>query len=318
MSAAGAGSGPEDHARIGAIIAACVVWGSSFLFGKVALDELAVVHVVFARFALATAVLLPLAVLRHPMPAGREVPLLLLTGFLGVPATFLLQFEGLARTTVTSASLIVGTGAALLGLAGWLFRGERPGRRGWSAVGLSTAGVCLVVGLPAEGGSRIGDLLVLASMVVVVAYILLSARLMDRMAPIVVTGYSLALGCLTLLPLLWLEGIPAAPPSGTVWAALLALGLACTAAAYALWNWGLARVPSSRAGIYINLEPLVGAILGVFLLGDPLTGGTVAGGGLILGAAVWISIPKSDPARRSRHRVPGRRRSRRFESARVG
>jgi hypothetical protein len=52
---------------------------------------------------------------------------------------------------------------------------------------------------------------------------------------------------------------------------------------------GFLTVPASRAGVFLNLEPLVGALLGVLVLGDAWGAGTVAGGALIVGAAVVIS-----------------------------
>jgi drug/metabolite transporter (DMT)-like permease len=70
------------------------------------------------------------------------------------------------------------------------------------------------------------------------------------------------------------------------------LGLGCSAAAYALWNWGVGRVPASRAGVFLNLEPLVGALLGVLVLGDAWGPQTVVGGAMILGAAVVVSRQK--------------------------
>lgn len=73
------------------------------------------------------------------------------------------------------------------------------------------------------------------------------------------------------------------------WVSVLVLGLGCSAATYALWNWGLGRVPASRGGVFLNLEPLVGALLGVLVLGDAWGLGTVVGGALIVGAAVVVS-----------------------------
>ena len=55
-------------------------------------------------------------------------------------------------------------------------------------------------------------------------------------------------------------------------------------------NWGLKRTPASQAGIFVNLEPLVGAILGVSLLHENLGIMAVAGGALIIGGAVYFSL----------------------------
>lgn len=284
--------------RTAALVGACVVWGSSFLFGKIALAEIGVAHLVLERFALGSAALLPIALARRSLPRRGDLPLFLLAGAVGVPGTFLLQFEGLARTTVTSASLIVGAAAPLVALGAAVLHGDRLGRSGWLAVSVSTAGVALVVGLPGPGRTLLGDALVFLSMVLVAAYILLSARLLDRYDALGVTAWSLAFGTAFLAPIAW--GFHGAPPvSGLAPAtvgSVLALGLGCTAATYLLWNWGLAGVPASRAGIYVNLEPVVGALLGVWLLGDAFSPGLLVGGAAIVGAAIWISRPDGPPA----------------------
>lgn len=282
---------PSDRAALVAVIAACVIWGASFLFAKIALAELPVGHVVFWRFAIATALLAPFAA-RRGLPRGRDLPLFALTGVLCVPVSLVLQFEGLARTSVASASLVVGTGTPLLALAGAIFRRERLGRRGWLAVAVSTVGLAIVVGLPGPGRTGLGDLLVFVSMVVTTGWVLLAMPLVARYGGLAATAWILGLGSLAQLPLAWfLDGAPRIPESATGWGALLALGIFCTGLAFALWNRGLERVEASRAGVYINLEPVVGAILGVALLGDAMSPGLAAGGTLVLAASLLATLP---------------------------
>ena len=71
---------------------------------------------------------------------GSEMRLLLICAALGVPIQFLLQFHGLALTTVSHASLMVGAMPVLLAAAAALFAGERLDRLGWLALFGSTAG----------------------------------------------------------------------------------------------------------------------------------------------------------------------------------
>jgi drug/metabolite transporter (DMT)-like permease len=59
--------------------------------------------------------------------------------------------------------------------------------------------------------------------------------------------------------------------------------------AFLLWNWGLARVPTSRAGVFLNMEPLVGAILGLIFLRESLGISAILGGLMILGSAAYFS-----------------------------
>jgi drug/metabolite transporter (DMT)-like permease len=71
--------------------------------------------------------------------------------------------------------------------------------------------------------------------------------------------------------------------------ALAISGLLCTATTTLLWNWGIHHVPASRAGVFLNLEPVLGSLLGVCLLGEKLGPHAWVGGGLILAAALALT-----------------------------
>jgi drug/metabolite transporter (DMT)-like permease len=214
----------------------------------------------------------------------------LLVGFLTVPATFLIQFWGLSLTGATVAALIVGCGPPIVAFFASLFLGERLGKTGWSAIGASTLGVALAVARPGVSNHWLGDALVLLSLLAVVGWVLLGKRLGDRYPAVPATAWILTFGTVTLAPvaLLW-EGVPRLDLTLLCWASVLVLGLGCSAATYALWNWGVARVPASRAGIFLNLEPLVGALLGILVLGEAWGPATIVGGALIVGAALVVS-----------------------------
>lgn len=260
------------------------------MFGKWALEELGPAHVTFLRFALASAILVPYALWRRVIPRRHDLPLFLMVGFLTVPATFLVQFWGLSLTSASTAALIVGCGPPMIALFARLFLGEALGRLGWTVLGASTLGVVLTVARPGAGNDWLGNALVLLSMLAVVGWVLLGKRLGEEYPVVPATAWILAFGTLTLMPLalLW-EGIPRLDLTALGWVSLLVLGFGCSAATYALWNWGVGRVPASRAGVFLNLEPLVGALLGVVVLGDAWGSATVLGGALIVGAAVIIS-----------------------------
>ena len=86
------------------------------------------------------------------------------------------------------------------------------------------------------------------------------------------------------------SGVPSTHYSTSAWVAVAEQGLFATASTTVLWNWGLKRVPASQAGIFVNLEPLVGAILGVSILHMKSLGRmALTGGALIIGAALYFS-----------------------------
>ena len=303
-------------------LAGCL-WGTGFYFGRLALNEMSVEHMVLYRFLFASLGMAPVVLIHHRRfrLTGSELRLLLLSAAFGIPIQFLLQFHGLARTTVSHASLMVGAMPVMLAAAAAFFApkgstAERLDWIGWLALCGSTVGAALVVlggrrGPAAHGQpSLVGDLLVVASLIVALAWILLSKRLMQTHSPPVVTAYTIlsgtamlavvVLGPWLLNPLthLRLQPPPLANVSPTAWTALAISGLLCTATTTLLWNWGIHHVPASRAGVFLNIEPAIGSLLGVQLLGEHLGPYAWAGGALILGAAITLTTRghEQDPA----------------------
>jgi drug/metabolite transporter (DMT)-like permease len=291
----------------GACALAGCLWGTGFYFGRLAMNEMSVEHMVLYRFLFACLGMLPVIVLNRVRFTRSELRLLLISAAFGVPVQFLLQFHGLARTTVSHASLMVGCMPVLLAAAAALFAGERLDWVGWMALAASTAGAALIV----LGGSRgpaahgqptlTGDLMVVASLCTALAWILLSKKLMLTHSPPVVTACTIVAGTVMLaiwilgpwLTKPWWPNHSQAPPfahvSATAWVALAISGLACTATTTLLWNWGIHHVPASRAGVFLNIEPALGSFLGVKLLGEHLGPYAWFGGALILGAAITLT-----------------------------
>ncbi len=291
----------------GACALAGCLWGTGFYFGRLALNEMSVEYMVLYRFFFACIGMLPVAIMHRVRLTRHELWLLLISALFGIPIQFLLQFHGLALTTVSHASLMVGSMPVLLGVAAALFAGERLDAVGWGALVASTLGAGLIVlgghrGPAGSGGPSLeGDLLVVVSLCTALAWILLSKKLMLTHSPRVVTAYTILAG--TGMLIVWVLGpwfaspllghsYPAPPfahLSLTAWVALGISGLACTATTTLLWNWGIHHVPASRAGVFLNIEPALGSILGVKLLGEHLGPYAWAGGALILGAAILLT-----------------------------
>ena len=299
----------------GACALASALWGTGFYWGRIALNEMSVESMVLYRFLFACLAMLPVLVFhrRRLRFSASELRLLLVATALGIPVQFLVEFHGLALTTVSHASLVIGAMPVLLAATATLFAKERLDGIGWLALAASTAGAALIVlggnhaGAAQGKAPLIGDLLVVASLFTGVAWILLCKKLMERHSPLAVSSYTVLSGSLMLA--LWVLGphllsplthahpapIPFHQLSLTAWAALAISGLLCTATTTLLWNWGIHHVPASRAGVFLNVEPLIGSWLGVALLGEVLGPFAWLGGGLILAAAVTLTLRGSQP-----------------------
>jgi len=300
---------PTHNRTLG--FAACALassfWGCGFFFGKIALAEMGVGSMVFYRFFFASLGLLPLLFTHRPKFNAAEWRTLLLGTLLGVPLQFLVQFTGLSRTTVSHASLMVGTMPVILAFGAVMFAREQLRVLGWVALVVSTCGAGLIAlaghhQAVAGGPSVGGDLLVVLSLMIALGWILLNKSLLQRHNAVVVTAYGIVAGTLMLavvVPLAY--GMP--PLHGIslkAWMALAASGILCTATTTLLWNWGMTQVPASQAGVLLNMEPLMGSLLGVLVLHESLGVLAYLGGGMILAAAITLTTHSSaaatDPA----------------------
>ena len=293
---------PAPHQNRSLGFAACALasalWGTGFFFGKIALAEMSFAHMVLYRFLFGSIVLLPLLVTHRPSLSRAEWGLLLAASFLGVPVQFLIQFYGLSLTTVSHASLMVGTMPVILAVGAAVFAHERMDAIGWSALAASTTGAALIAlsgnggshGKPGEAGLA-GDLLIVLSLAIALFWILINKRLMERHSHLMVTAYGIVLG--TLMLAVWVPFRHGAPPTTAVstkaWLALAASGILCTATTTLLWNWGMTQVPASQAGVLLNMEPLMGSLLGILVLGERLGPAAWLGGALILAAAITLT-----------------------------
>ncbi len=270
------------------------LWGTGFLLGKIAFREMTVAENVFFRFFFACLILVPILIGRWRTFARADLWWLVGAAVVGVPVQFLMQFKGLQLTTVSHASLIVGTLPVLLALSSNVFLHERLTKSEWLVLLLSPLGVLAIAfsagrSNQASGPTVVGDALIFLSMCAAAASILISKHLMGNYDSLRITVWMLSIGAALLF-----AGIECFDPvrfhfSLSTWAAVAGQGLLATAGAYLCWNWGLERVLASRAGVFLNLEPVVGTLLGVVLLHERLGVIAILGGALILGPAVYFS-----------------------------
>ncbi len=249
---------------------------------------------VFFRFLFACLVLFPLLIAKRKPFAGGDLWWLVAAAVIGVPVQFLMQFKGLQLTTVSHASLIVGTLPVLLALSSTLFLHERLELSEWAVLLLSPVGVLAIAfsagrSSQAAGPTVLGDVLVFLSMCAAAISILITKHLMANYDSLQITLWMLNIGAVLVF-----VGIECLDPvrfhfTPGVWGAAAAQGLLATAGAYLAWNWGLERIPASRAGVFLNLEPLIGSLLGVTLLRERLGAMAILGGFLILGPALYFS-----------------------------
>lgn len=272
-----------------ALALAGVCWGLGFPTGKLILSETDAAHMVLLRFLVAALAAAPFALRRREVRALFASPVVLLSGVLyGV--AFLVQFEGLAHVSVTVAALLVGAMPALIAVSARVL-GEQVSKASWAGVAAATLGAALIAGKPDGASSPLGVALSIAALFIFLAWLLTLRRAPEAPNAMAIPAVSIMVAAATILPIaVVMHGPPKLDLSAPVWAAILAQGVLATLLATAAWQFGAARVGAASAGVFINIEPLMGAACGVLLFGDHLTAPLLAGGLLIIGGSFAVVL----------------------------
>jgi len=282
------------------LIVANVVYGSSYAVSRVVLEHMGPATLAFCRLAIGSSILVPLAVLQRR--GDRRLSRsdrwsIFWMGFFGFAAAFALGNWGLRLSTATNAALLITAEPVSLILLSPLVLGERLSLREGVGAFLTVVGATVVVlnGIPGSSFAIAphwrGDLLLLLSGVAYAGYSLFGRDVLARHSALPVTAWPAVWGLVLMAPFTLGEVTMGLRPewTATTIVGTLFLGAVITALGYLVWNWALERVEAPRLAIFVNIQPLAGALLGVLALGEPLTVYTVVGGLLIL-AGVHLAV----------------------------
>jgi drug/metabolite transporter (DMT)-like permease len=274
---------------IAALAAAGLLWGSTVPLSKLALDWLPPGWLTFARFGVAAAVLLVAA--RSRVRAACR-PAVLASGAIGYGGSVVVQNAGISRTSVSHAALLIGAVPVLVAIIAALWQHTVARPVAWAGFATSLAGVGLVAGGGGGGATLSGDGLVLASLLLSATFTVAQGRLLRGRDPIAVTavqflGAALAAAAFAVIT----EGVPALPGGSGALLATAVLAVGGTLLPFTLFAYGQSRVSAEVAGAFLNLEPLVGGVLGVVVFGDPAGPRQVLGGAAILAGIALSSFP---------------------------
>ncbi|MDX6690933.1 MAG: hypothetical protein QOG15_2390 [Solirubrobacteraceae bacterium] len=280
------------------------LWGASYLFIKVALDDgLPPIFIVFARIALGALVLVPLALhadaLRGVVERWRPITFMALAQVAG---PFLLITYGERHIASGLTGILVSAAPIFTVLLAIRFaQEERLHGIGAAGIAVGIIGVALLFGtdLSGDGKAIAGGLMVLlAALGYAVGALYLKARLRDVPTLGLAAG-TMIVGTIVLAPVTLAFGVPGDVPSLKASASLFALGAGGTGIAFAIFFHLIAFVGPSRAALVAYIAPGFAVVYGVWLLDELLTAGTVLGLALIL-AGSWLA---------AEGRLPGRRRA---------
>jgi drug/metabolite transporter (DMT)-like permease len=269
---------------------ACLALSMSLVGSYVALSKplvaaIPVFLLAWLRFGIGGLAMLPW--LRKPADEPsidrRTRLLLFLESFLGNFLFSICMLYGVSLTSAVSAGVVMASIPSVVAVFSWIFLRERIGARIWLAIACAVGGMALLgVGSPriaaraAAGPSDIawlGNLLVFGAVVCESAYAVIGKKLTRTISPKRITALINLWGFALITPLgiysaLHFELRDLAPP---VWLLLVFYSLAASVWSVWLWMTGLKRVPAAQGGVFTVMLPVSAALVGVIVLGEPLS-----------------------------------------------
>lgn len=280
-------------------LTAAAIWGGMYVVSDVVLQTIPPFTLLTIRLIMGAMVLGPLVwwqnrAAKVRLPTRSEIVTLLGVGLLGFGISVGAQFVGTDKSTAVNGSLVTSASPAFIVLFAVLILREQLTFQRIGAVILATVGVFIIIDLSkADFGSDTfaGDIALATAAITWGLYSVLVRRVSANLDTLVVTLFAFLGGLILTIPaaLIELTQRPVGEVSGNIILGILYLGIVSTAGAMWLWNRAFALVDASIASLFFFAQPLVGALLGVFLLDQAMTTNLWIGSTLIA-AGVLLSL----------------------------
>lgn len=281
------------------LLLVAVMWGGSYSAAKLATGQMPVLQFLVLRFGLTFLLLLP--ALRGLATASWPAAL---TGasMLGINllAIFVCETFGVSLTTASNAAFLISLCVAFTPLCEWWLLKARPSGTVLTAAGLSLLGAGLLAFQ--HGGSASlawGDGLMVLAAFLRGVMVCLTRRYGQRHGLPALTVTAVQMGVMTLgsaILMLAAHGTawPPLPRSASFWSAMAFLVLLCTLFAFFVQNYAASRTSPSRVALLMGSEPMWGALIAVFWLGEQMALQGWIGGLLIVASAWWVTQPAKE------------------------
>ncbi len=280
---------PARLAGVGFIMLSAACFAVMPVFGmRLYAEGLRPVDLLAMRFGFA-ALLLWGIVFRQglALPRGRALWVLVAMGGIGYTGQALCYFSALRLAPAAVVALLLYLYPAFVTVLAASVLKEHIDRRKLVALLLALSGCVLTAGY-ASGAQPLG-LVIAASAALIYAIYIIAGRSVSRGVPALVQAAIVCSAAAIATSLLTLPEGPHTPQTLLGWGAALALAFIGTVVAVSAFLAGLARLGASNAATLSTVEPVLTAAAGAVLLGQPLGFGSIAGGTLILAAALLIA-----------------------------
>lgn len=266
-----------------------VIWGSLYVVSKIVLNKLPVLTVSFLRFLIAGSVMGIILWRKGPAKIQKQdFRYILLLGIVGYFLAAVAQLIGTQLAGATVASLVNSLNPVVVLFVAAAILKEKLNWQKIVGVVVSLIGVYLIIG-GSSGGALLGIVAALCSVVMWSLVTVIMRRIMQKYDPFQVTTYGIWVAAVVSLPVAIVEAVHTKNMTVDVPTVLglLYMGIVCTGVAHFLWGKSLSLLPASICSMFYPIQPITAVLLGIVLLGEPMTVWIAVGGVLIIGGVLF-------------------------------
>jgi len=274
------------------------LWASAFPATKYLLDYYSPMSIMTLRFLIASLTIIAvIAIKKTKLPDKKDIPLFVLSGFLGIFLYSWLFITGVNTVPSGVSSFLVASAPVFATLFSIAILKERVKLLSWAGIAISFCGLIVVTASQMSGFvMNVGVLLLVGASISISLYTITQRQLTKKYTPFEAAAYSVLFG--TVFTLIFLPDLIREMPNVPLAINIIPvyLGIFPAAIAYLSWSYALSKAKNTaHVTMFLYLVPFIATVLALLWLGEGIALSAFVGGVvIILGMLISSSTKQSD------------------------
>ncbi|MEE9441088.1 MAG: DMT family transporter [candidate division Zixibacteria bacterium] len=278
------------------------IMGGTFIAARYVLLQTDPLAVAFFRYCISATILCSIAI--RISKNGKSIPItsadkkkIIILGLVIIMLNQTLYLVGQKFTTAAHGGILFATTPVFVYLMAMRHLGEKWSLKKGLGILLTVAGAALIFGediIDFSDNILLGNIIILIAVVAWGYYTVYGKPLVQKYGAFRITAYSIGAGAIIYFPIgIWravtadLSNIDAYG-----WWGLLYISIMTSVIGYSIWYWFLKYMEASRAAVLVNIQPIIAAILGYYILGESISGLFILGGMIIIAGVTVTQLVK--------------------------
>lgn len=278
---------------------AMLFWGLSFIWTSILFEYYSPIATIFLRLVFASAFMFIALLIAGKLQAIRREHrlLLLFSAFLNPFFYFIGENYGLKFSTPATTAVMIATIPLFSPPIAWLFIRERVSLLNLFGIGISFAGILMMLLKPdlSFSASYIGVMMLMIAVVSAVIYAILLVRLTRHYNAVSIVAWQNLIGIILFLPFVLIydfHNILETPVDARMWTALICLAVFASSMAFVLFTVAVKNLGVNRANVWSNLIPVITATASYFVLNEQFNAQKIAGIAIVIAGVLITQINK--------------------------